>query len=577
MNLVKKNCLRALGLIAMCSACAQVLTATPASPPLSLQVRIWNTESSSFFPEREDPVLRVPWLDDSRPVGIALSGGGTRAAAAALGQLRVLRMLGWMPYVGYISSVSGGSWTAVPYTYLPGDVHREEIFMGKFHCPENLNESNLKLQPKGSMTRAINHAWVAWKSFFQILLLRGDESFSGGLGNTFLRPFGLEDRSKFFSFHQEALNAALAANPHLRADDFFLARVGRPYLIVGATLIAQPGPRHRDELFPVEITPLYTGIQRRFSARNGHPVGGGYVESFGYDSRIKPNKLPGDGARISSLKVLLGRKRYRFTLSDVIGASGSAPQSFVNKLYLDLIGFPEFRTWPIRRDKKEKEYSYGDGGHIDNIGLFPLLSRHTPKIIVFINSSATFNVEKNPLNEYPLYGDLIHYFRNPRPGGPPAAEEKARTAEDFAKVSAPDPSRVVIANGEARLQQLFTAFVNDRRQGRPLVYCDNYKIVNNRRFGVTPYEASICWVYLDTAKRWLDKLDKNDKLLQTVTGGNFPQFSTFFDSSLEVIRLTPAETNALSNFTAWSVLESRKEIERVLGLPSTPVAEQCQL
>jgi len=567
------------GFIALALTCAQALNAAPTAPPEPLQVRIWNTESKQFFPERDDADLRVPWLDDSRPLGIAFSGGGTRAGAAALGQLRALRMLGWMRNAGYVSAVSGGSWTAVPYIYLQGGEREEEVFLGDYYCPEDLHEKELNLQPEGSMTQAINHARVALKSIGHMLLLQGDESYSEGLNDIFLKPFGLGDRSKFFSSHQKAVDSALAANPLLRADDFLLPRKDRPYLIVGATLIAKPGPRKRYEQFPVEITPLYTGIQGRFPGRNGKYVGGGFVESFGYDSRLDLIQPPASVDRTMAT-VSLGSGRHRFTLSDAIGSSGAAPQGFLNRLFLDMIGFPEFRSWPIRRDAQELEYAYGDGGHIDNIGLLPLLSRRVPKIIVFINSTATFDPNKDPLKEYPMYGDLIHYFRDPAPGGPPATEADERTAGDFTKIRpSKDPSKVVIVDGEKRLQELFKEFKAKREKDLPLWSCDNYKIKGNPWFGVTPYDASICWVYLDGTQGWLKRLDKKDKLLQKVTKEPFPRYGTFFHARIEVIRLTPAETNALSNFTAWSVLEASDDMRKVLGLPEAPpgsLPRQCR-
>ena len=60
-------------------------------------------------------------------VGVCLSGGGSRALTCALGQLSALNGLPsptapgrtLLDDVRYISSVSGGSWAAVAYTFLP--------------------------------------------------------------------------------------------------------------------------------------------------------------------------------------------------------------------------------------------------------------------------------------------------------------------------------------------------------------------------------------------------------------------------------------------------------------------------
>ena len=52
---------------------------------------------------------------DNKRIGLALSGGGYRAAAYHIGTLRALHKLGILENVDVISSVSGGSITAAYY------------------------------------------------------------------------------------------------------------------------------------------------------------------------------------------------------------------------------------------------------------------------------------------------------------------------------------------------------------------------------------------------------------------------------------------------------------------------------
>jgi len=76
-------------------------------------------------------------------VGVCFSGGGSRALTCALGQmmgLRQLRDTGGKPLldrVRYISSVSGGSWASVLYTFLPEKIADEQFFVPTFP-PEDL-------------------------------------------------------------------------------------------------------------------------------------------------------------------------------------------------------------------------------------------------------------------------------------------------------------------------------------------------------------------------------------------------------------------------------------------------------
>src|SRR5579862_409243 len=68
-------------------------------------------------------------------VGICLSGGGSRALSCALGQLSALNVI-VDPKTGrpimqevYLSSVSGGSWASVLYTFLPTSISDSQFLI----------------------------------------------------------------------------------------------------------------------------------------------------------------------------------------------------------------------------------------------------------------------------------------------------------------------------------------------------------------------------------------------------------------------------------------------------------------
>src|SRR5688572_6768961 len=65
-----------------------------------------------------DETLRCGWgiSAESRPIGLALSGGGSKSAPFAMGVLDGLRYSGVLEEIDYISSVSGGSYAAL-YLY----------------------------------------------------------------------------------------------------------------------------------------------------------------------------------------------------------------------------------------------------------------------------------------------------------------------------------------------------------------------------------------------------------------------------------------------------------------------------
>ena len=72
--------------------------------------------------------------NDGKRIGLALSGGGYRAAAYHIGALRALHKLGVLGKVDVISSVSGGSITAASYALHEGNYERFEEEFSKKIC-----------------------------------------------------------------------------------------------------------------------------------------------------------------------------------------------------------------------------------------------------------------------------------------------------------------------------------------------------------------------------------------------------------------------------------------------------------
>ena len=142
--------------------------------PGVVRARLWSLESlpAGFYPERDDPVLAIPWLDDRPSFGVAISGGGTRSAAAAIGQLRALKHIGWLDRAQYLTSSSGGSWTTVPFTFLPDRIS-DGTFLGRYVAPDEITERSLRMAPKDSIVRAVSQAEFYWPFFWELLRFRG--------------------------------------------------------------------------------------------------------------------------------------------------------------------------------------------------------------------------------------------------------------------------------------------------------------------------------------------------------------------------------------------------------------------
>lgn len=272
---------------------------------------------------------------------------------------------------------------------------------------------------------------------------------------------------------QKALDAILAANPYdsvispagPQAADFYCVTQQRPYPVILGTLVGPPdGSQGVHPLFPVEATPIYTGV-RDYEVVSGVlrtdpsrvPIGGGYIESFAYDS-YEPKGIRADGYTRVQLKGELKRghlrfnRRYRFTLSDVIGMSGAAPAVSIEQLNIPLTRlFPGYRHWSVARESIAEagalypaalELTHGDGGDVDNMAASPLLARRVENILVFVNPDQPFNEADHEapcrgIDVKDLKDDLIAYFR----------DTTAAHARDFLK--GPFPKHMAALGGGA--------------------------------------------------------------------------------------------------------------------------------
>lgn len=529
-----------------------------------VRTRTWNIdEKQGFFPEQDDSDLRVAELESKADLGVCFSGGGTRSASATLGQLRGLRASGLLDRVRYITAVSGGSWAAVPFTYLPDSISNE-TFLGLQIRPENLTDSDLKNTPDASLAQAISKSTIIDNFLKNTVKLRGDETYAKSVGEIFLKPFGLHESKKFFTWNRKSLDAVLKNNSelidrerYLTSEDFYLARSGRPYLIVGATLL------HNHYVIPMEITPLYLGIREhlRGQGENSSDIGGCYIESFAYDSKFNPEDIGTNPLRVKfwSSSLIPNGKRYFFTLSDVLGVSGAAPVETLKNKGVDDVGFPEFRNWSIHSlVKGHAEYTHGDGGHADNLGIMPMLARGVKNIIVCVNSSRAFQLK----------------------GGDKDKRYDSRLAPLFGFAGTPSfdelPATQLLEQNHIfdrdKLSRLLNGLQRAQNQGKSLIYMDTYAIQENKRFRIRPYTGvKIVWIYNADVPAWRDALSPDvDVHLRTLQKDSeferFPNYRTFGENLGKVIDLSKAQVNALAHLSCWNITENTDEIKQFLGV-----------
>jgi hypothetical protein len=398
-----------------------------------LTAKFWRTPvAGANYPEMQDNDIK-----DRPSFGVAFQGGGNRAAPAALGQLRTLHELKWIDDVRYITAVSGGSWAAIPYTFLkkcPSVSARncdQQQFLGVTHSPSEVarqipklaNATTLDDFEDGSLLGAISNGTISGKVVNGWLKGKFDESYAAALGKIYLKPFGLSNSAEgvpnsVFTWRDTDRDRILRENPRLKDTPIHYVERERPFLIAGGTMLTKRTFIKSVDKFRMEMTPLYTGIPQKikYKVGNGSHIefGGGFIDSFGYDyvtDQVSPSRTT---AELTLRNPIFGNRtnysRLNYSLSDMAAVSGAAPvEKAVSvpglRILASNFGFPEhYIPGPEKTSQKrrlsaskgttfEKEWAHGDGGHEDNLGLAPLLARQVENILVFANSAVPIDGE----------------------------------------------------------------------------------------------------------------------------------------------------------------------------------------
>ncbi len=285
-------------------------------------------------------------------VGVCLSGGGSRALTCALGQLSALDTIvdprsgkSILQEIPYLSSVSGGSWASVLYTFLPLTINGQSVSDSDFLIqpvapntlikgdPTNPVAGNVSYMGKfclGNVPQQFNINNIAALLYTLYLwgFLGNSQKWSwfwiAGVGEIVLKPFELYaafynpnnnyiEPSQFFSLSADYVASTITPNnPSLTSSQFYLCRPNRPSLVVN-TNILQDYTRPDTAQIPVQAAPISSGAPGQ--SPDGAIVGGGEVESFAFTSTLTgPGTVKGTAA-VSTTR--------RYALCDIAGCSSA--------------------------------------------------------------------------------------------------------------------------------------------------------------------------------------------------------------------------------------------------------------
>ena len=222
-------------------------------------------------------------------VGVSLSGGGSRALTAGMGQLRALNKLtasgqSLLAQIKALSTVSGGSWLGVPFVYLPPGSSSDTAYLGPWiEDQSTLTPAILGQLPAGNAGVPISSPLFAPELLaLQALLLHvvlrvpPDMLWQTIIGLNVLANYGLYAPTihliptDTFSF-DAATVASQVSNPNLNprladepidlySDARDPTRTHRPFLVCNSAMFLKEPNTTLELLAPVQITPFITGI-----------------------------------------------------------------------------------------------------------------------------------------------------------------------------------------------------------------------------------------------------------------------------------------------------------------------------
>lgn len=283
-------------------------------------------------------------------VGLCLSGGGTRACCAGMGQLRALAYLqangtSLLGQIKALSTVSGGSWLGTPYQYMPKGQASDATYLGTYDANQGaLTTADLANLPAGNAGLPMTTVMFSLEGIagtavllYELYANLGTNALPANLlwqlvmGLNILDSYDLMDidvttgqPQDLFSATASSLNAITQANPslasttaHVFADQVDSSRTQRPLHICNMGMFVNVPGVSFPLLAPVQANGIMTGtVGKPPSATdaNSLPVGGGGVASFAYTSSFQSEAA-------GTATVTQARP---WALADIMGTSSAA-------------------------------------------------------------------------------------------------------------------------------------------------------------------------------------------------------------------------------------------------------------
>ncbi len=507
--------------------------------------------------------------------GLCLSGGGSRALSAGLGQLIGLASVSngyggtLLDSVDYISSVSGGTWLTSIFSF--SDNQDLDDLLGVYAPPDTLTEENIGVLSAGSIGHVpgklsytgmidIVHEkiglenivkypqvrkWI-WPVIVGELVLSPYDLYSGtmvGSGENItpmpMRYFSLD--KAYMEKNIKALSGDGVANGSLTEDDFYFHQSGRPFPIMN-TNIKLDYQQSDSALLPVQGTPVAVGATGTVSQSGITLSADGGVEAFAFTSNWQ--------SQTGSDAVIDIDRRY--SLIDIVGCSSAFFAEFVGRkvasaasifatganainsaskhqgsikdaedsVLSDLSSLvPQYNYWPIGpATPNNQQTGFADGGDLDNTGLLGMLARSDARsIVVCYNAELPIGSSENIA--VAGYDEKVAFISSDIPilfGYEPKAVNGT-----YVRFSDNTPSDLKFLEAAQVFEPtefgplVKALFVASHGQKSPTVACTpSLQVCDNLYAGIKSRgSVDILWIYNNYAEDWIQEIYRSSSVL----------------------------------------------------------------
>ena len=591
-------------------------SAPPPAPPLS-------AEAWMGVPGRHGwPELKLPAIAGRPAAGIAFSGGGSRSYTLSLAYLAVLRELGLLDKLRYMTGISGGSWAVSVYAYARHEyccnscaLHCSNIragaplnisqLLGATPEPSTLTWPQLRRMDPGSATTAGTIDLVTTIAA-NALEVNGDDIWYKTVQDMYLGPVGIPDRQPF-TWSQDTAREIALRNTGLNAESFVTVRGSDqapfpwptgmpPFPIVGTTLLGPkalaPFPSNNKSYTLLEVTPLYVGMPVHHNITYYHwhllrkdqsvnRTVGGYIEPFAFGGRPPRKGLPPQ--TLTGLLDTPAPSR-NFSIAMAAGDSSYAPGGVLSQDFLPISewlnvlgatlpywspadptpGNGDGLDAPPNKKGKYEDAVYADGGIVENLAMIGLVRRGVRTILACFSSDQPLATNKtwDPRTQAPtakvIDADIPSYF-----------------GVNIAQLGQDEHRDQIFAKSDfVRVAMQMQA---SQAEGHGIVTTTALKTVENLWWGIPAgLELNVTWIVLGRVLQWEAELPA-DIAKQVVPEGkaaasdphklpifgafrNFPNLNTGTQQTL-----SHAQANLLSSLGGWIIRKNNATLTRAFS------------